>query len=43
MPLAPPFYHRPETMEQMVEQFTAKVLGLLGYETPYAWKPESLA
>ena len=42
MPLSPPFYHRPQTIEQMVEQFTDKVLSLLGFETQLAWKPEAL-
>lgn len=42
MPLAPPFYHKPQTMDDMVEQFTSKVLSLLGFETQYAWKPEAL-
>ena len=42
MPISPPFYHRPQTLEQMVEHFTDKVLGLLGLETSLAWKPEAL-
>ncbi len=42
MPLSPPFYHRPKTIEEMVEQFTGKVLSLLGFETQLAWKPEAL-
>lgn len=42
MPLAPPFYHRPQTIEQMVEQFTGKVLSLLGFDAAPAWKPEQL-
>lgn len=42
MPISPPFYQRPQTIEQMVEQFTDKVLGLLGFETALAWKPEVL-
>jgi len=42
MPLAPPFYHRPQTIDEMVEQFTSKVLSLLGFETQLAWKPEAL-
>jgi len=42
MPLSPPFYHHPQTIEQMVEQFTDKILGLLGFETQLAWKPEAL-
>ena len=42
MPISPPFYQRPQTLEQMVEQFTDKVLSLLGFETVLAWKPEAL-
>jgi 4-hydroxy-3-polyprenylbenzoate decarboxylase len=42
MPLSPPLYHRPQNLEDMVEQFTAKVLSLLGVETAHAWKPEAL-
>jgi 4-hydroxy-3-polyprenylbenzoate decarboxylase len=42
MPLAPPFYHKPQTLEEMVEQFTGKVLNLLGFETQFTWKPEAL-
>ncbi len=42
MPISPPFYHRPQTIEQMVEQFTDKLLSLLGFETQLAWKPEAL-
>ena len=42
LPISPPFYHRPQTIEQMVEQFTGKVLSLLGLTPALAWKPESL-
>jgi len=42
MPLAPPFYHRPQSLDEIAEQFTAKVLSLLGFETSFAWKPEAL-
>ena len=42
MPLCPPFYHKPATIEELVEHFTAKVLGLLGVETQLAWKAEVL-
>lgn len=40
MPVSPPFYHKPQTIQQMAEQFADKVLGLLGVETALAWKPE---
>ena len=42
MPLSPPFYHKPQTLDEMVEQFNNKVLSLLGLETALAWKPEAL-
>ena len=42
MPISPPFYHRPQSIEEMVEQFNNKVLSLLGFETALAWKPEAL-
>ena len=42
MPLSPTFYHRPQTIDEMVEQFTNKMLSLLGFEPALAWKPETL-
>jgi len=42
MPISPPFYHRPKDVEEMVGQFTDKLLGVLGLETSLAWKPEAL-
>ena len=42
MPISPPFYQRPQTIDEMVSQFTNKVLNLLGFETALAWKPEAL-
>ncbi len=42
VPISPPFYHRPQTIEEMVEQFTGKLLSLLGFETAFVWKPEAL-
>ncbi len=42
MPISPPFYHKPQTIDEMVAQFTDKVLSLLGFETTLAWKPEAL-
>ena len=42
MPISPPFYHKPQTIEEMVEQFTGKVLSLLGFEGASAWKAEAL-
>ncbi len=42
MPLSPPFYHKPQTLDDLAEHFSAKVLSLLGVETALAWKPEAL-
>ena len=42
MPVSPPFYHKPQSIQQMAEQFADKVQGLLGFETALAWKPELL-
>ena len=42
MPISPPFYHKPRTIDEMVEQFNNKILSLLGLETALAWKPEAL-
>ena len=42
MPISPPFYHRPQSLDDMVGQFAEKVLSLLGVETQLAWKPEAL-
>ena len=42
MPVSPPFYQHPQSIEQMAQQFADKVLGLLGVETTLAWKPELL-
>ena len=42
MPICPPFYHKPQSIEEMVEQFTGKVLSLVGVEDLPAWKPEAL-
>jgi 4-hydroxy-3-polyprenylbenzoate decarboxylase len=42
MPISPPFYQHPQTIEQMAEQFADKVLSLLGFETVRAWRAEAL-
>ena len=42
MPVSPPFYHHPQSLQDLAEHFSAKVLSLLGVETALAWKPEQL-
>ena len=42
MPISPPMYHKPQTIEEMVGHFTDKLLGVLGLETTLAWKAETL-
>jgi 4-hydroxy-3-polyprenylbenzoate decarboxylase len=42
LPLAPPFYHHPKTLEDLAEHFSAKVLSLLDVPTALAWKPDAL-
>ena len=42
MPISPPFYHKPQTIEEMVAQFNDKLLSLIGVEGALAWKPEAL-
>jgi len=42
LPLSPPFYHHPRSLEELAEHFSAKVLSLLDLPTAFAWKPESL-
>ena len=42
MPISPPMYHRPQTIDEMVTHFTDKILGLLGFEPTLAWKSEAL-
>ena len=42
MPISPPFYHKPQTIEEMVAQFTDKLIGELGMTTNYAWRADEL-
>ena len=42
MPISPPFYHKPQSIEQMIAQFTDKLIGQLGMDTTYAWRAEEL-
>jgi len=38
MPVSPAFYQKPESVEQMVELFADKVVGLLGFPTAAGWR-----
>ena len=42
MPLSPPFYQKPQTIEEMIGHFNDKILSLIGHPTALAWKPELL-
>ena len=42
MPICPPFYHHPQTLDELVGQFVDKVLAVLGFETSLAWKKDAL-
>ena len=42
MPISPPFYHKPRSVQEMAEQFADKVASLLGEQAALAWKPEAL-
>ncbi len=42
MPVAPPWYRRPQSIEQLVTGFTDKVLALLGQDGGPGWRQEDL-
>ena len=42
MPVSPPWYHRPEKLEDLVSGFTDKLLALLGEPVERAWREEEL-
>lgn len=42
IPASPPFYHRPETLEELIEQFVDKVVGVLGVAPQRRWREEAL-
>jgi len=42
IPASPPFYHVPETLDELIEQFIDKVLGVLGVEPARKWRDEVL-
>ncbi|MGD8329618.1 MAG: UbiX family flavin prenyltransferase [Acidobacteriota bacterium] len=42
IPASPPFYHVPETLDELIEQFVDKVLGVLGVEPAHKWREQVL-
>lgn len=42
IPASPPFYHVPETLDELVEQFVDKVVGVLGIEPRKKWREGAL-
>jgi len=42
IPASPPFYHVPETLDDLVEQFVDKVVGSLGFEPQRKWREDVL-
>lgn len=42
IPASPPFYHVPETLEELVEHFVDKIVGVLGFEPGRKWREELL-
>ena len=42
LPASPAFYHKPETLDELIEQFVDKVVVALGHEARYVWRPEAL-
>ena len=42
MPLSPPWYRKPETLDDLVAGFTGKVLALLGEDAGEGWREEEL-
>ena len=42
MPIAPPWYRKPASLDQLISGFTDKVLGLLGEEAGPGWRETEL-
>ena len=42
IPASPPFYHSPGTLDELVEQFVDKVVGVLGFEPGKQWREDAL-
>jgi 4-hydroxy-3-polyprenylbenzoate decarboxylase len=43
IPASPPFYHVPESLDELIEQFIDKVVGVLGVEPERKWRADVLA
>jgi 4-hydroxy-3-polyprenylbenzoate decarboxylase len=42
VPISPPWYHNPKSLEELVTGFTDKLLGLLGEQAGPAWREVEL-
>jgi 4-hydroxy-3-polyprenylbenzoate decarboxylase len=42
MPISPPLYFKPKTVDEYVEAFTGKLMAVLGEETSKGWRSEEL-
>jgi 4-hydroxy-3-polyprenylbenzoate decarboxylase len=42
MPIAPPFYTQPKTLQDLVTSFADKVIGTLGLPVPAGWRADEL-
>ncbi len=42
MPVSPPFYHQPQSVDELVTGFTDKILALLGEGAGRGWREEAL-
>jgi 4-hydroxy-3-polyprenylbenzoate decarboxylase len=38
MPISPPFYKHPKTLDDVIDHFTDKLLGVLGHPDPRPWE-----
>ena len=42
MPLSPPWYHAPKSLDELVAGFTDKILALLGEDAGHGWRDQEL-
>jgi len=42
IPASPPFYHVPESLDELIEQFVDKIVGCLGFEPEKKWRQDVL-